>query len=195
VAHEDNTGKIIGNTRFLLAVRRKRKIADDFIGQSFSDLIRCRLQHRSITLNLQRKNKCFDKAIRKRRGKQQASGCNIQNNVIRSFIIAATLTTQRDGRHTLMRPANEELCIQKRKGARTTEKYAQPLMEGVSPIHGYDLHLSGPCIQSLQTITVSVANEKSKWQDIEQKQKSRMASNSHVRPEQSGRVRKLANEA
>lgn len=34
VAHEDSTMKIDNNTRFLLAVRRKRKIIGYFIGHS-----------------------------------------------------------------------------------------------------------------------------------------------------------------
>lgn len=34
VAHEGSTMKIDNNTRFLLAVRRKRKIIDYFIGHS-----------------------------------------------------------------------------------------------------------------------------------------------------------------
>ena len=153
--------------------------------------------HRSITLNSHRKNKWLrqrDSKKTRQNNKRRDTAYRTMQSVLTTAAMFTTIIATA-GRLTLRLPTTEDFCIQKRKGARTTEKYAQPLMKDVSPIHGYDLHLSGPSIQSLQTITVSVANEKSKWQDIEQKQKPRMASNSHVRPEQSGRVRKLANEA
>ena len=51
VAHEESTMKIGYNTRFLLAVRRKRKIIDYFIGHSEATS-QDNGSYRSITLNL-----------------------------------------------------------------------------------------------------------------------------------------------
>lgn len=62
VAHEGSTMKIDYNTRFLLAVRRKRKIIGYFIGHSEAtaqDSFICR----SITLHLHWKNSGFKKSV------------------------------------------------------------------------------------------------------------------------------------
>ena len=95
---------------------RKRKIADDFIGQSFSDLTRCCLQHRSITLNLQGKIS----ASTRRFGKDEAN--NKRQDVTHRTTLsvlssASTLPTivATTGRCALRRPTTEDLGIQKRK--------------------------------------------------------------------------------
>lgn len=66
VAHEGSTMRIDYNTRFLLAVRRKRKIIGYFIGHSEAtaqDDSICR----SITLPLHRKNSGFKKSVIQKR--------------------------------------------------------------------------------------------------------------------------------
>ena len=164
-----------------MACQRKQK--EDYRRFNWSELQRPHKMlsgHRSITLNSHRKNKWLrqrDSKKTRQNNKRRDTAYRTMQSVLTS---AAPLTTiiATAGRHTLRRPTTEDLCIQKRKGARTTGKRTRPLAKGASPDERLRPKISLNGIERHPTAIASVTNRNPSGRALWGKQKPRVASNS-----------------